>query len=160
MILSDFEPGIFIFLLWGLISWVMSKKKKKIRTDTGETVTKPKEDLFARLRKLQEHLSMEMEIFPSTPHTMKAEEGHFTEDDEYGFEEVEIPITETEDVHEDEGCVFETDIKIPAAGSDNWIKQNLSRKSNLRELMVLKEVLGEPRSLKPYIGDYFQSQVM
>ena len=39
----------------------------------------------------------------------------------------------------------------------NWLRQNLSHKSNLRKLMVLKDVLGEPRSLKPYAGDYFQS---
>ena len=30
MMLADFAPGIFFLLLWGLISWLTSKKKKKI----------------------------------------------------------------------------------------------------------------------------------
>ena len=53
--------------------------------------------------------------------------------------------------------MVETEIKTPAAESENWLKQILSQKSNLRKLMVLREVLGEPRSLTPYTGDYFQS---
>ena len=157
MMLSDFEPGIFFFLLWGLISWVMSKKKKKIRTDSGEAVTKPKEDLFARLRKLQEHLSKEVNIFPTAPEPMEAEEEYFAKNDEYGFEEVEIPVAEPEDLHENERYVFETDIKAPTTEKDNWLKQTLSGKSELKKLMVLREILGEPRSLKPYTGDYFQA---
>ena len=82
---------------------------------------------------------------------------YFAEDNEYGFDEPEILETELEDVHENERYVFETDIKVPAKGSANWLKQNLSGKSELKKLMVLKEVLGEPRSIKPYKGDYFQS---
>ena len=74
MILAAFEPGIFFLLLWGLISWLISKKKKKIITDSGEVITKPKEDIFARLQKLQEHLSSELDIFPSTAQPEDTEE--------------------------------------------------------------------------------------
>ena len=157
MILADFEPGLFFLLLWGLISWLTRKKKKKIDTDSGEVITKPKKDLFARLQKLQEHLSKEVEIFPSEPHPIEIEGENFAGDDEYDFDKMEIPATEPEDVHEDEGCVFETDIKVSTKEHKNWLKQNLSCKTELRKLMVFKEVLGEPRSLKPYTGDYFQS---
>ena len=118
---------------------------------------KPKEDIFARLQKLQDHLSTEVDIFPSAPEPVETGEEYIAEDNEYGFEEPEILETEPEDVHENTGYVFETDIKVSPKGSANWLKQNLSGKSELKKLMVFKEVLGEPRSLKPYTGDYFQS---
>ena len=157
MVLAAFEPGIFFLLLWGLISFLTRKKKKKIDTDSREVTAKPKEDLFARLQKLQEHLSKEVDIFPSSSLPMDAEEEYSAEEDKYGFEEPEILEPKSEDVHEAEGYAFETSIKAPTTVHDNWLKQNLSRKSNLRKLMVLREVLGEPRSVKPYTGDYFQS---
>ena len=156
--LADFEPGIFFLLLWGLLSWFISNKKKN-RTDSGEVVTKPKpkEDLFSRIQKLQEHLSKEVEIFPSAPPPDEIEEEYFAGDDEYGLDKMEISAVEPEDMHEDEGCVFEADFIVPTKEHKNWLKQNLSCKTELRKLMVFKEVLGEPRSLKPYTGDYFQS---
>ena len=164
MILADFNPAILFFLLWGLLSWFSKKKKDQLKEkDKGEysdmepSDIEPKEDLFTRLKKLQDHLSTEVEIFPSAPEPVETEEEYFAEDNEYGFDEPEILETELEDVHENERYVFETDIKVPAKGSANWLKQNLSGKSELKKLMVLKEVLGEPRSIKPYKGDYFQS---
>ena len=157
MMLADFEPGIFFLLLWGIFSWLTRKKKKKIRTDSGEVITKPKEDLFARLQKLQEYLSKEAEIFPSVPKPVETEEEFIDEEYDYSFIESEILEPELEDLHANEESVFETEIKTPAAEPENWLKKNLSRKSNLKKLMVLKEVLGEPRSLTPYIGDYFKS---
>ena len=157
MMLADFQPGIFFLILWALISWLTRKKKKITGTDSSKVTAKPKEDLFARLQKLQKHLSKEMDIFPSEPPPIEIEGENFAGDDEYGFDKMEIPVAEPEDVHEEEGCAFETDIKVSTKEHKNWLKQNLSHKSNLRKLMVLKDVLGEPRSLKPYTGDYFQS---
>ena len=157
MMLAAFEPGIFFLLLWGLISWLISKKKKKIITDSGEVITKPKENIFARLQKLQEHLSSELDIVPSITQPEDTEEEYFIKDDEYIIEDPEIPELEPDDLSGNEEFSFTKDIKIPTKEHDNWLKQNLSRKSNLRKLMVLKEILEEPRSLKPYTGDYFQS---
>ena len=159
MMLAGFEPGIFFLLLWGLISWLTHKKKKKISTDNGKVETKPKskEDLFARLQKLQDHLSKDVDIFPLVPQPVEAEEEFIDEEYDYSFIESEILEPELEDLHENEESVFETEIKTPVAESESWLKQNISQKSNLKKLMVLKEVLGEPRSLKPYTGDYFQS---
>ena len=160
IILSAFEPGIFFLLLWGLLSWFTSnKKKKKIRTDMGEVVTKPKpkEDLFARIQKLQEHLSTEVKIFPESPRSMEAEDDYSDEMDESGFEEPEILKPTPKIIDETEQYVYKTDIKAPTTEHDNWLKQNLFRKSELKRLIVLKEVLTQPRSLKPYAGDYFQS---
>jgi len=150
---------MLFLLLWGLLSWFTKKKKEQLKEkDQGEySEMKPKEDIFTRLQKLQDHLSTEVDIFPSAPEPVETGEEYFAEDNEYGFDEPEILETEPEDVHENEGYVFETDIKVFPKGSANWLKQNLSGKSELRKLMVLKEVLGEPRSIKPYTGDYFQS---
>ena len=159
MILAEFNPMILFILLWGLLSWFTKKKKEQLKEkDQGEySEMKPKEDIFARLQKLQDHLSTEVDIFPSTPKPVETVEEYIAEDNEYGFEEPKILETEPEDVHENAGYVFETDIKVSPKRSANWMKQNLSGKSELKKLMVFKEVLGEPRSLKPYTGDYFQS---
>ncbi|SVD86399.1 uncharacterized protein METZ01_LOCUS439253 [marine metagenome] len=159
MILAEFNPMILFILLWGLLSWFTKKKKEQLKEkDQGEySEMKPKEDIFSRLQKLQDHLSKEVDIFPSAPEPVETGEEYIAEDNEYGFEEPKILETEPEDVHENAGYVFETDIKVSPKGSANWLKQNLSGKSELKKLMVFKEVLGEPRSLKPYTGDYFQS---
>ena len=159
MILAEFNPAILFFLLWGLLSWFTKKKKNKLKEKDHEGYSdrEPKSDLFTRLQKLQDHLSTEVEIFPSAPEPVETEEEYFAEDNEYGFDEPEILKTEPEDIHENTEYVFETDIKVSPKGSANWLKQNLSGKSELKKLMVFKEVLGEPRSLKPYTGDYFQS---
>ena len=157
MMLADFQPGLFFLLLWGLISWLTRNKKKKISPDNGEVETKPKskEDLFARLQKLQDHLSKDMDIFPSVPQPVEAEEEFIDEEYDYSFIESESLESELEDLHENEESVLETEIKTLAAEPENWLKQNLSQKSNLKKLMVLKEVMGGPRALKPYTGDYF-----
>ena len=159
MILAEFNPMILFILLWGLLSWFAKKKKEQLKEkDQGEySEMKPKEDIFTRLQKLQDHLSTEVDIFPSAPEPVETGEEYIAEDNEYGFEEPKILETEPEDVHENTEYVFETDIKVSPKGSANWLKQNLSGKSELKKLMVFKEVLGEPRSLKPYTGDYFQS---
>ena len=159
MILAEFNPMMLFILLWGLLSWFTKKKKEQLKEkDQGKySEMKRKEDIFSRLQKLQDHLSREVDIFPSAPEPVETGEEYIAEDNEYGFEEPKILETEPEDVHENAGYVFETDIKVSPKGSANWLKQNLSGKSELKKLMVFKEVLGEPRSLKPYTGDYFQS---
>ncbi len=159
MILAEFNPAILFFLLWGLLSWFSKKKKDQLKEkDNGENSDmEPKEDLFTRLQKLQDHLSTEVDIFPSAPEPVETGEEYIAEDNKYVFEEPKILETESEDVHENAEYVFETDIKVSPKGSANWLKQNLSNKSELRKLMIFKEVLGEPRSLKPYTGDYLQS---
>ena len=159
MFLAEFNPTILFLLLWGLLSWFTKKKKVQLKEkDQGaHSEMEPKENLFSRLQKLQDHLSKEVEIFPLDPVPMETEENYFAEDNEYGFDEPEILETEPKDVHENTEYLFETDIKVSPKGSANWLKQNLSNKSELRKLMVFKEVLAQPRSLKPYTGDYFQS---
>ena len=158
MILAEFNPMMLFLLLWGLLSWLSKKKKNQLKEKDQEEYSEiePKVDIFSRLQKLQDHLSREVDIFPSAPEPVETGEEYIAEDNEYGFEEPKILETEPEDVHENAGYVFETDIKVPATGQDNWLKQTLFQKSEARKLMVLKEVLGEPRSLKPYRDSYFQ----
>ena len=159
MILADFNPAILFFLLWGLLSWFAKKKKNELKEkDQGEySEREPKADLFARIQKLQDHFSTETEIFPLAAEPTGAKEEYFTEDDENTFEESEIFTQKSEEIRVDKERVFETEIKISAKRQDHWLKQKLSRKLELRKLIVFKEVLGEPRSLKPYTGAYFQS---
>ena len=157
MILADFNPAILFLLLWGLLSWFTKKKKKEARENLTEDsgVKIEKEDIFTRLQKLQDHLSKEVEIFPSVPEPVYLEEEYPSEYDEHSFEEPEIlePIPEIVDETEQYGV--EANIKIPTTKHDNWLKKSLSQKSGLRKLMVLKAVLEEPLSIKPYTGDYY-----
>ena len=160
MDLAEFNPTILFLLLWVLLSWFTKKKKNQLKEKEkdheGYSEREPKGDLFARLQKLQEHLSSEVEIFPQASRFEEAEEEAFIEDNEYGFEEVEIPKEEPKEFHENEENVIDVDVRVPMIQSDNWLKQNLSEKSNIRKLMVLKEVLGKPRSIHPYTGDYYK----
>ena len=158
MILAEFNPAILFFLLWGLLSWFSKKKKDQLKDkDKGEySDMEPKTDLFTRLQKLQDHLSTEVDIFPPPPKAVEEGE-YFTEVDEHSFEEQEIPKPIPAVVDETEQYVFKTNIKAQTTEHDNWMKKSFIRKSKLRRLIVLKEVLGEPRSLKPYTGNYFQS---
>ena len=158
MILAEFNPAILFFLLWGLLSWFSKKKKNQLKEkDQGEySDREPRADLFARLQKLQDHFSTEDEILPLATDPDGAEEKYFTDDDENSFEESKIIVPGPEKKYRDEGYVFETDIKLPTTKSKNWLQQNLSGKSNLRKLMVLKEVLEKPRSIHPFTGDYYK----
>ena len=153
--LADFNPGMLLLLLWGLISWLTRKKKKKIDTDSGEVAIKPKKDLFARLQKLQEHLSQDADIFSSV--TQPVEEEYIDEEYDDSFIDSDILNPEQEDLHKNEESIFTKDENPLVAEPTTWLKQNLRRKSDLKKLMVIKEILGEPRSLKPYTEDYFQS---
>ena len=158
MIIDEFKPILF-FLLWGILSWVMKKKKKQLKEKTQEEPKeiKLKADPFARIQQLQNPLSKVVDIFTTASNSVEIEEEYFSKNDEHGFEEVETPIAEVGDLHRNERYVFETDIKSPTTEKGNWLKQALSDKSELKKLMVLRKILGEPRSLKPYTGDYFQS---
>ena len=159
MILAEFNPTILFLLLWGILSWITKKKKNQLKKNEHgkDSDREPKADLFARLQKLQDHFSNEAEIFPLDPDPAVVEENYFSEDDKNSFEESKIFTPTSVEADKDEKYVFETDIKIPTTEQDHWLKKNLSQKSDLRKLMVLKEVMGKPRSLKPYTGDYFQS---
>ena len=159
MILADFNPAILFFLLWGLLSWFAKKKKNELKEkDQGEySDMVPKADIFAKIQKLQDHFSIESKIFPLATEPTGSEEEYFTEDDNNSFADSEIIVPDPKEEHRDAGYVFDTDIKIPTPRKDHWFKKNLSQKSELRKLMVFKEVIGEPRSLKPYTGAYFQS---
>tara|TARA_B100000315_G_C14461431_1_gene533915 strand:- start:217 stop:684 length:468 start_codon:yes stop_codon:yes gene_type:complete len=155
MMFADFEPGIFFLLLWGLLSWF--SRRKKIITDSSKVIPKPKMDLFPRLQKLQENLSEEMGIFPPVIQPVNIEDDYMAEDNGYVFEEPEILEIKSEDLDGNKGFASTKEIKVSIKEHDNWLKKNLSQKSNLRKLIVLREALGDPRSLKPYTGDYFQS---
>ena len=159
MILAEFNPAVLFFLLWGLLSWFTKKKKNQIKEkDHLEySEAEPKDDLFSRIEKLQDHFSTEAEIFPLAPESIGPKEEYFIEDDENSFEESEIITPTTEVIHPKKRYIANQDTTIPATRKDHWLKKNLSQKSELRKLMVLKEVLGDPRSLKPYVEDYFQS---
>ena len=98
---------------------------------------------------MQNNLSQEFEIFPSKLESNEIEEEYLQDDDEFDFEEPEIVQKESE-VFKHEDSFVEFNLPIQQPSQHGWLKDALHQKSELRKLMILKEVLGEPRSLKPY----------
>ena len=158
MILAEFNLSILFFLLWGLLSWFSKKKKNQLEEkNQGEfSEIDPKVDFYSRLQKLKDHFSTQEEIFPLPTKPIK-EEKYFTEENENSFKEAQVILPDPMEKHINEGDALQTNIIRSAAKQDCWIKKNLYQKSRLKKLIVFKEVLGEPRSVKPYMGDYFKS---
>ena len=95
MLLAEFNPMMLFLLLWGLLSWFSKKKKNQLKEKDQEEYSEmePKVDIFSRLQKLQDHLSREVDIFPSAPEPVETEEEYFAEDNEYGFDDPEVEVT-------------------------------------------------------------------
>ncbi|MBC8256721.1 MAG: hypothetical protein H8E85_05365 [Candidatus Marinimicrobia bacterium] len=155
MTIADFNPSILFLLLWGLLSWFTKKKKKEVREiDFGTSKTvQEKEDLFARLKKLQDHLSSNLDILP-----LKPEEDYWEEDQTDFVDEAEPAIVQEPQViyPENEEIVWDRSTPLVAEPQQvqtikrNWLFSIMSDKNNIKKAIILNEILGEPRGLKPY----------
>lgn len=152
---ADFNPSILFLLLWGLLSWFTKKKKKEAReVDSGapKTVQK-KEDIFARLKKLQDHLSSNVDILPLKP------EEDYWEEEEADFLEGAVPIMKKEPPAEypvPEEIVWDGSTPLATkkpqikSNAGNWLFSVITDKNNIKKAIILKEILGEPRAMRPY----------
>jgi len=152
MILADFNPAILFLLLWGLLSWFTKKKKKEARKNLTEDsgVKIEKEDIFTRLQKLQDHLSSEVEIFSQKP---EEEEIEWEEDEiekERGLVKepaVDYPIPDEKEWY----GPFEEKPAIPVKiEKGSWLSTIMTDGNQIKKAIILKEILGEPRGLRPY----------
>ena len=155
MTIADFNPSILFLLLWGLLSWFTKKKKKEAReVDSGapKTVQK-KEDIFARLKKLQDHLSSNVDILP-----LRSEEDYW-EEEEADFLEDAVPAMAKEPTSEysvpeeivwDESTPLATKPPKVEITQGNWLSSVMADKNNIKKAIILKEILGEPRAIRPY----------
>ena len=155
MTIADFNPSILFLLLWGLLSWFTKKKKKEAReVDSGapKTVQK-KEDIFARLKKLQDHLSSNVDILPLKP------EEDYWEEEEADFLEDAVPVMVKEPPAEypvPEEIVWDGSTPLATkppqveATQGNWLSSVMADKNNIKKAIILKEILGEPRAMRPY----------
>ena len=155
MNLADFNPSILFLLLWGLLSWFTKKKKKEAReVDSGvpKTVQK-KEDIFARLKKLQDHLSSNVDILPLKP------EEDYWEEEEADFLEDAVPAMAKEPPAEypvPEEIVWDGSTPLATkpphleTTKGNWLPPVMADKNNIKKAIILKEILGEPRGLRPF----------
>ena len=153
MILADFNPAILFLLLWGLLSWFTKKKKKEARKNLTEDsgVKIEKEDIFTRLQKLQDHLAGEVEIFPSNPdeEAVEWEEDDIeTEPDLVKEPAVDYPITE--EIVWDGSTPITTSPPLVKSKKGNWISTIMTDGNQIKKAIILKEILGEPRALRPY----------
>ena len=152
MILADFNPAILFLLLWGLLSWFTKKKKKEAREnltkDSG--VKLEKEDIFTRLQKLQDHLASEVEIFPPKPEEEPAEweDENFEEKPDFVPEPtIEYPIPDEKEWY----GPFEEKPTIPVKiEKGSWLSTIMTDGNQIKKAIILKEILGEPRGLRPY----------
>ena len=157
MNLADFNPSILFFLLWGLLSWFTKKKKKdsqKVESESPQP--KPeKENIFARLQKLQDHLANKVDILPLRP------EEEYWEEDEIDFQKetepavvlepsVSYPIVE--DVVWDGSTPLTKKKPQIKTKIGNWLHSTITNKNHIKKAIILNEILGEPRGLRPYGG--------
>ena len=154
MNLADFNPSILFFLLWGLLSWFTKKKKKdsqKVESESPQS-TPEKENIFARLQKLQDHLANKVDILPLRP------EEEYWEEDEINFQEetgptmvqeppISYPIVEEAWDGSTSLSTKEPKIKTNAG---NWLTSIITDKNNIKKAIILNEILDKPRALKPY----------
>lgn len=152
MILADFNPAILFLLLWGLLSWFTKKKKKEARKNLTEDsgVKIEKEDIFTRLQKLQDHLAGEVDILPKKP-----EEEFEWEEDEIEKESdfVQEPVIEypvVEEVVWDGSTPLVTKPAQVQTTKGNWLSTIMTDKNNIKKAIILNEILGEPRGMRPY----------
>ena len=158
MTIADFNPSILFLLLWGLLSWFTKKKKKEAReVDSGapKTVQK-KEDIFARLKKLQDHLADKADIFPLRP------EEEYWEEDEIDFQEETEPATVqeppisypiVEEVVWDGSTPLSTKKPQIKTNVGNWLSSVITDKNSIKKAIALNKILGKPRGLRPYGGE-------
>ena len=152
MILADFNPAILFLLLWGLLSWFTKKKKKEARKNLTEDsgVKIEKEDIFSRLQKLQDHLSSKVEIFPPNPdeEAVEWEDEIFEEKPDFVPEPViEYPIPDEKEWY----GPFEEKLAIPVKiEKGSWLSTIMTDGNQIKKAIILKEILGEPRGLRPY----------
>jgi len=155
MNLADFNPSILFLLLWGLLSWFTKKKKKdsqKVESETPQPISE-KENIFARLQKLQDHLANNIDILPLRP------EEEYWEEDKIGFKEETGPATvkepsisspTVEEVVWDDSTPLYTEKSQIKVNAGNWLSSVITDKNNIKKAIVLNEILGKPRGLKPY----------
>ena len=152
---ADFNPSILFLLLWGLLSWFTKKKKKesrKVETDSPQTLQE-KGDIFSRLKKLQDHLSSNVDILPLKP------EEDYWEEEEADFLEGAVPIMKKEPPAEypvPEEIVWDGSTPLATkpphleTTKGNWLSPVMADKNNIKKAIILKEILGEPRAIRPY----------
>ena len=154
MTIADFNPSILFLLLWGLLSWFTKKKKKEakeVEPDPPQTVQK-KEDIFARLKKLQDHLASNVDILPLRP-----EEEYWKEEKTEVFGELEPELVQ------EPAMVYPEKEEVAWDGSTpilpkyptkmdqrNWLSTIMGDDNHIKKALILNEILGKPRGLRPY----------
>ena len=157
MTIADFNPSILFLLLWGLLSWFTKKKKKEAREvdSAAPKIVQKKEDIFARLKKLQDHLADKADILPLRP-----EEGYW-EEEEADFLEDAVPAMVKEPPAEypvPEEIVWDGSTPLATKSPQvettkgNWLSSVMADKNNIKKAIIMNEILGEPRGLRPYGG--------
>ena len=47
--------------------------------------------------------------------------------------------------------------EVPISKNQKWLQQIIYKKSEIKKIILLKEIIGKPRSIKPYTGNYFKT---
>ena len=155
MNLADFNPSILFFLLWGLLSWFTKKKKKdsqKVESESPQPIPE-KENIFARLQKLQDHLANKVDILPLRPEEEYWEEDEIDIHEETGPAIVQEPSVNypiVEEVAWDGSTPLVAKKSKIKTNAGNWLSSVITDKNNIKKAIVLNEILDKPRALRPY----------
>ena len=115
-------------------------------------IPQKKEDIFARLKKLQDHLASNVDILPLRP-----EEEYWEEEKTEVFGELEPELVqepamvypEKEEVAWDGSTPIlpKSPIKMDQR---NWLSTIMGDGNHIKKALILNEILGKPRGLRPY----------
>ena len=149
MTIADFNPSILFLLLWGLLSWFTKKKKKESQeVDSGApTTVQKKEDIFARLKKLQDHLADKADILPLRPEVDYWEEAEETSKEEVEPEKVKEPAVQYPIPDKKEWYVpmEEKTIISVKPQNGNWLHSTMTNKNHIKKAIILNEISVIPR---------------
>jgi len=155
MNLADFNPSILFFLLWGLLSWFTKKKKEdsqKVESESPQPIPE-KENIFARLQKLQDHLANKVDILPLRPEEEYWEEDEIdsqADTDSASVKDSSVSYPTVKEVVWDGSAPSSTEKPEIKTNVGNWLSSLITDKNNIKKAIVLNEILDKPRGLRPY----------
>ena len=138
-----------------MLSWFTKKKKKDSQKVESESPPpkREKENIFARLQKLQDHLANKVDILPLRPEEEYWEEDEIDFQEETGpvfVEEPPISYPIVEDVVWDGSTPLAAKKPQIKTNAGNWLSSVITDKNNIKKAIVLNEILDKPRGLRPY----------
>ena len=140
IILAEIQPGVVFLLLWGLLSWFSSKKKKK-SIELNEDSIIDNNDLLGKLNILKDNIFNKEDSFvePSAFEVYNEENNNEVVDfNNKSFKKNQNDIYEEKNIK-----------RNYSKDNDSKYIDILKTNLNLKNAIIMKEILDKPRSINP-----------